>query len=436
MDQERLEKTISLIHDVKYGGLPTHFPSLLAWDKGLLPLKKQKNLWEASLAENPKREIGIYLNVPFCKKKCGFCFLDVKGGASSEEQAEYIHAVENEMAFFEPVFRNKEIKSVYIGGGTPNFLSANLLKELLLNLKKHFLIKPGTQISMESNPDFFDEEKAEAVAESGITMLLMGIQSFSARINGENGRAQDVTRIKNAFSLVRSAGIKYINADLLCGLKGQTEKDFLKDVIMLSMLRPTQIHLNRIKPLSGTLPPEIKKELSQWQQAGLEILRRQGYSVLDEESACLDGIRNIQGNYFFHLENSLLGLGAGAMSHAWGKLRSRNIVAPLEYSKSANAGIGFSELSLEIGINEELRHYLMNTLLHGENVSPEQIREKFGPEGENIYRELAISMEKEGYLEADRGGWICPLRMQDWLGVTSSIYGNNLLKHIAVRNGL
>lgn len=436
MTQEQIEKAVSLVHDVRYGGLPTHFPSLTAWNIAPLSREEQSMLWTESLRENPQREAGIYLNIPFCRKKCAFCFLDVKGGSVYEEQEKYILAAEKEMAFFAPVFAEKEISCVYIGGGTPNFLPASLLKRILISLKHYFRIKPGAQISMESNPDFFDEEKAVAVAECGVSMLLMGIQSFSATVNRDNGRAQDVTRIKDAFDLVRRAGIKHINADLLCGLKGQTKKDFIRDVLLLSRLRPTQIHLNRIKPLAGTLPPEIKKELSSWQQAGLEILRRAGYTVLDEESACLDGIRNQQGNYIFHLDNSLLGLGSGAMSHAWGRLRSRNIVSPAEYSESALSGGAFSQLYMKTGIEEELIHYLMNTLLHGVTVMPEEVREKFGAAGEEFFRRKAADMACRGYIEESDGGWKCEMRMQDWLGVTAALYGEEMLERIIRRNGL
>ena len=436
MTQEQIEKAVSLIHDVRYGGLPTHFPSLAAWDNVPLSREEQSRLWAESLIENPQREAGIYLNIPFCRKKCAFCFLDVKGGSVYEEQEKYVSAMETEMAFFSPLLAEKEISCVYIGGGTPNFLPAVLLKRLFSLLKHYFRIKPGAQISMESNPDFFDEEKAAAVAECGVSMLLMGIQSFSAAVNKDNGRAQDVTKIKDAFDLVRRAGIKHINADLLCGLKGQTKKDFIRDVLLLSKLRPTQIHLNRIKPLSGALPAEKKIELSAWQQAGLEILRRAGYAVLDEESACLDGIRNQQGNYRFHLEHSLIGLGSGAMSHAWGRLRSRNIVSPAEYAESALAGGPFSRLYMKTGIEDELIHYLMNTLLHGVTVMPGEVREKFGAAGEEIFRKKAADMACRGYIEESGGGWKCAMRMQDWLGVTASLYGEKLLEKIIRRNGL
>ena len=434
MKIEEIEKAVSLIHDVKYGGLPTHFPSLAAWDRSPLPRESQLSAWKETLAANPDRELGIYINIPFCKKKCSFCFLDVKGGSAYDEQNNYISALEKEMGYFAPLFNGRQISSVYIGGGTPNFLPADLLGRLLDSLHKFYDIKPGTQISMESNPDFFTGEKLRILSAGGVSILLMGVQSFSPRINGENGRAQDTTRIKDAFSMARAAGIKYINCDLLCGLKGQTKKDFIRDVMMLAALHPTQIHLNRIKPLSGTLPQEIKAELSQWQAAGLELLRRLGYEKLDEESACLNGMRNRQGNYFFHLDGSLLGMGAGSLSHAWGKLRYRNIVSPSEYAKNASGGSHFSELHLKIGIKEELLHYLMNTLLHGEDGLIGRVEEKFGSEGRKIYINLAEKLEKGGFLEKTEYGWQCPLRMEDWLGITAAIYGDDLLERINLMN--
>lgn len=433
MTREQIEKAISLTHDVRYGGLPTHFPSLITWNEEALSKELQQHLWAESLAENPHREIGIYLNIPFCKKKCGFCFLDVLGSSSLEQQMAYVEALAAEINFLSPIFKNKEISCVYIGGGTPNYLPAKLLKKILFLLHDNFVLKQGLQISIEANPDFFDEEKVQVLASSGVNMALMGVQSFSAAINTANGRAQDVSKIKNAFSLLRNAGIKHINTDLLCGLNGQTKKDFLKDIVLISMLKPTQVHLNRIKPLQGTLPPEIKAELSEWQKEGLEILRRQGYTVLDEESACISGIRNIQGNYYFHLEHSLLGLGAGALSHAWGKLRYRNEVSPINYIEASNNGTPFSKLFLQIGLVEELIHYLMNTLLHGEVVKVEDIVCKFGNKCAEIYVNFAEELESKGYLQRVLGGWRCALRMQDWLGITAALYGDKLIEKIVGR---
>ena len=147
-------------------------------------------------------------------------------------------------------------------------------------------------------------------------------------------------------------------------------------------------------------------------------------------------MRNRQGNYFFHLDGSLLGMGAGSLSHAWGKLRYRNIVRPSDYAEKSLSGGHFSELYYEIGIKEELLHYLMNTLLHGEDVSLCQAEERFGAEGCEIYRNLAEKMEHDGFLEKTENGWQCPLRMDDWLGVTAAIYGDDILSEIVKKNRL
>ena len=262
MKQITLIKAVSIIHNVRFGGLPTHYPSVAAWNRIPLTRKTEASRWKKTLSEYPGRGIGLYLNIPFCRAKCGFCFLDVRGGAGLAEYERYVSAVEAEIAFLSPLFSGRTVSSVYIGGGTPNVLPAFLLKRIVSCVRSGFSLLPSAQISMEANPDFFDEEKLSALHKCGVNMLMLGIQSFSSSVNAANGRVQDVSRIKDVFRMIRSSGIKFLNADLLCGLNGQTRASFLHDVVSLSGLRPNQIHLNRIKPHSGPLPPELKRELS------------------------------------------------------------------------------------------------------------------------------------------------------------------------------
>lgn len=431
-----LSKIISVIHNVRFGGLPTHYPSITSWDSNFLSDKIIINAWKIFLKKHPEKETGIYLNIPFCKVKCGFCFLDVKGSASETDYLNYSNSVEKEIKRLSPVFKQKIIKSVYIGGGTPNILPSKYLRHIINALKNNFNIDKEAQISMEANPDFFDKEKCEVIHDCGVNLVMLGIQSFSKKINEANGRSQNVLKIKNAFKLLRESGIKHINSDLLCGLNSQSKKDFIKDVKILAGLRPTQIHLNRIKPLRGTLPADIKKELMTWQKEGLEILKENGYQILDEESACLKGIRNIQGNYIFHVDNSLLGIGSGSLSHIWGELRYQNITTPSLYVNNILSDKPAAWRNIPIDYEDEIIHYLMNTLLHGVTVSEKNIEDKFGGKGKKFFVKKAKQMEKTGYLERSEKGWHCSLNMRDWLGITAALYSKKYLSKIAGKYSL
>jgi len=436
MDGKVLQKVVSLIHNVRFGGLPTHYPSIAAWDPAYPDIGKYRSSWAATFNDYGDRPLGIYLNIPFCKAKCGFCFLDVcptGGRDDTAAAAAYVKALVNETEMVARVFKGRKISHVYIGGGTPNTLSAEHLGIILKTLRGSFDLSECRQISMESNPDFFDEKKLAVLYENGVTMFLMGIQSFSAEINRANGRCQDVSRIEGAFGLIRASGIRYINADLLCGLKGQRKEDFLCDVKKLAALRPTQIHLNRIKPLSGALPRDRRLALESWQKEGLEYLRKEGYTVLDEESVCLEKVRNMQGDYRFHLDGSLIALGAGALGHAWGTLRWQNVTAPSVYTAMLANGRFPAMRGIGLTPRDELRHYLMNTLLHGINVKETEVEKKFGRENASLYLSIAEDLEKSGHLIRKDGGWFCRLGLDDWLPVTAAIYDPEHLEKIARR---
>jgi oxygen-independent coproporphyrinogen-3 oxidase len=433
----RTEKAISLVHNVRFGGLPTHYPSIAAWDPAWPSPAAVPGAWKTSLAKYGGRPLGIYLNVPFCRAKCRYCFLDVVPAAPGSVQMErFTAAAGAEMALLSKVFSGRKFSSVYIGGGTPNALGAGQLARLLAELRRNFALKPGAQVSMEANPDLLDGEKLAALAAGGVTMVMLGVQSFSRAVNAACGRAQDVTGVAKAFRLIRAAGIKDINADLLCGLPGQTRAGFLADVKKLASLRPSQAHLNRIKPLSGALPPALKAELSGWQAEGLALLERAGYQRLDEESASLGGARNLQGDYRFHLEGSLLGLGPGALSHAWGVMRGQNLSVPEDYARAALAGRAPVMRGIRLTPEDELRQYLLNELLHGEPVGPAAVKKRFGAAGEKLLLRLESILGPGGALVKRGSSLTCGLRSGDWLEVTAALYSPRHLEKIAGRYSL
>lgn len=431
-----LERTISLIHNVRFGGLPTHYPSIAAWEAATsLPAAAGAAWKNYSKKDDGSRPLGIYLNVPFCRAKCGFCFLDVipAGPRAERDKETFLSAVEAEMRLVSGLLPGRAVSSVYIGGGTPNVLSAAQLGRLLAALRGFFRIPPGTQVSLEANPDLFDREKLAALAEGGVNMLLLGIQSFSPGVNAVNGRVQDVSRIKKVFALIRAAGIKTVNADLLCGLKGQTKKSFLSDAAKLAALGPSQIHLNRIKPLAGNLAPGLKAELIRWQEEGLRLLERRGYKVLDEESASRGGARNVQGDYRFHQEGSLIGLGPGALSHVRGALRWQNLALAEAYSAAALSGRLPVLRGIKINDEDELRHYLLNEFMHGEKIAAVRVGALFGSRGRALFRRLADRLVKTGALRLSGGSYCSPLENDDWLNLTAGLYAERHLKTIAAK---
>ncbi|HNW44247.1 MAG TPA: radical SAM protein [Elusimicrobiales bacterium] len=430
-----LEKIISLIHNVRFGGLPTHYPSIAAWGTSAAAPLDAARAWKACFKkQGGRRPAGIYLNVPFCRAKCGFCFLDIvpaSGPAAARQTELFMRAAEAEMRLVSGLFPAGGIGSVYIGGGTPNILTAAQLGRLLAGLRASFDILPGAQISMEANPDLLDQAKLGVLAAGGVSLLMLGIQSFSPAVNAASGRVQDVSRIKKTFSLIRAAGIKEVNADLLCGLPAQTEKSFLSDVEKLASFRPSQIHLNRIKPLRGNLEPARKAALTAWQAAGLRLLERRGYKALDEESASLGGAHNIQGDYKFQVGASLIGLGPGALSHAWGAMRYQNLSSLGAYAEASLSGRLPVMRGIKITAQDELRHFLLNELLHGAEVSGASVAAAFGSAGAAFFLKLAAGLSKAGALRRRGSAYACPLESGDWLRVTAALYAEKHLKNIA-----
>lgn len=187
-----------------------------------------------------KKDIGIYIHIPFCESKCSYC--DFTSFNKNEKNIqEYMKSLFKEISFYKNTLKNYKASSIFIGGGTPSIIDGNMIKELLKFINSQVEINDECEITIESNPNSLSLEKTHLYKEAGVNRVSIGAQSFNNNILKVIGRVHSSEDIYQAVENVKKSGINNINIDLMLGLPGQNIKD-----INLSIKEIEKIHINHI----------------------------------------------------------------------------------------------------------------------------------------------------------------------------------------------
>ncbi len=421
---------LSVMHNVRYGGLPTHYPSIASWDTEFsqnLVLKALKKLPSINMP------IGVYVHIPFCATKCSFCFLNTWMLKNENSAKEYVSALVKEIEITGKYLKGKEVKSIYIGGGTPNILKAEDLRFLFKKLNETFNPNGKANISIEVNPKFLSFDKLKVLKNAGVDLIMVGVQSLNDKVIKNTKRSQDSKKIGKIIADIRKAQIKYINVDLLCGLKNQDKKDFLKDIVFLASLGVDHFHLNRYKPVSGVVDKTFKETLKSIQNLGIAALIKRGYKRVDEDSLSLSPKEmNFQGNTDFQIKSSIIGLGAGAMSHVYGAGRHQNISNPQAYIDAVNQKRGQAARWVKLTLKQEMVHYVLDKLSHEEIVSEKTLLSLFGRANAAYMRKKLSGLKKLDLVKKTSVGWYIEGEPQ-WFQINKALYEEKYLLEVARR---
>ena len=194
-----------------------------------------------------KKDIGIYVHIPFCKKKCYYC--DFVSYSNKNELIEsYIKALLKEMENTD--LSKYNIKTVYIGGGTPSILESNNIKKILDNLRSN--IEEKAEITIEVNPGTVNKEKLENYLSFGINRLSIGLQSTNDTLLKQIGRIHNFEEFLETYDSARKVGFKNINVDLMLGLPNQTLDDIKDSLNKVINLNPEHISIYSLILEEGT----------------------------------------------------------------------------------------------------------------------------------------------------------------------------------------
>ena len=264
-----------------------------------------------------KKTLELYIHVPFCVKKCDYCDF-LSGPAGKERQREYFQALEREIAAV-PDFSDREITTVFIGGGTPSVPDPSLVGEMLDQIRNKFFVAPDAEITIEANPGTLYKEKLQIYLEHGINRLSLGLQSPQNRELKILGRIHTWEEFQESFFMARDAGFSNINIDLMSAIPEQTYADWEKNLRTVAGLSPEHISAYSLIIEEGTpfgerklkLPDEDTEYRMYENTAG--ILEEYGFHQY-EISNYAKGGRECRHNKGYWQRIDYLGLGLGASS--------------------------------------------------------------------------------------------------------------------------
>jgi oxygen-independent coproporphyrinogen III oxidase len=182
----------------------------------------------------------LYLHVPFCIQKCGFCDYTVYINKSEDAREQYVQALQREIRAFPThgTFPRFSVDAIYFGGGTPGILTGEQLVRLLDTCRETFQVNPDAEICVEFDPPTVTEEKVETVGAAGFNRFSIGVQSFDDNLLRICNRSHDVATANRAFEIVKSAGFSHINLDLIFPLPNLTMDVWKRSIDMALDLEP------------------------------------------------------------------------------------------------------------------------------------------------------------------------------------------------------
>ena len=340
---------------------------------------------------NNKKELSLYIHIPFCKQKCFYC--DFPSYASIDYLREdYVEALCKEI---EEKASKYIIKSIFIGGGTPSYLETKEIIKLLNSINK-LNLKEDMEFSMECNPGALEEEKLKAMLKGGVNRISMGLQAVQNSLLEDIGRIHSFKQFEENFNMARKVGFKNINVDLMFGLPNQKVDEWKESLEVIARLNPEHISAYSLIVEEGTpfyrlwennklILPEEDDERTMY-DITKEILEGYGYRQYEISNYAKEGFECFHNKVYWKCEE-YLGVGSASTSFIDGK-RIKNIENVKEYIDRISIDKDVTE---EITINtleDSMEEFVFMGLRLINGISLEKFRKRFGVNIESIYKDV------------------------------------------------
>ncbi|HEY5616390.1 MAG TPA: coproporphyrinogen-III oxidase family protein [Vicinamibacterales bacterium] len=388
------------------------YPPFSVWTAAAV----QQDAWPA-LHAPPASDVplGMYLHIPFCRKRCHFCYFRVYTDKNAHEVAAYLDVLAREWERYAqmPAVAGRPLSFVYFGGGTPSFLSTQQLEELVARLTAVAPWRDAEEVTFECEPGTLTQAKLEAIRRIGVTRLSLGIENFDDRVLELNGRAHRSREVVRSYQQARALNFPQINIDLIAGMLGETEENWhacVRRAVELDADSVTiyQMELPFNTAISGDLlrgtgrftePVAGWATKRRWVQEAFETLEAAGYHVGSAYTAVKDRART----RFVYRDRlwqgaDMVGLGVASFGHING-VHVQNLDTWEKYSAAVDRG----ELPLGRAYRptdeERMIRELILQLKLG-SIKPAYFRNKYGVDVLQRFHRQLDDLSADGYLAA------------------------------------
>ena len=358
--------------------------------------------------------LGLYLHIPFCRKRCHFCYFRVYTDKNASEVQSYLDTLAREWELYgeEPAIAGRPLDFIYFGGGTPSFLSVRQLKGLVDRLSAVRSWSTASEITFECEPGTLTEPKLAAIREMGVTRLSLGIEHFDDQVLEINGRAHRSAEIFRAYDFARSINFPQINIDLIAGMLGETENKWQDAVQKTLELSPDSVTIYQMElPFNTTISGDLLKGTGQFGQAvapwatkrrwvddAFTLLEKAGYTVGSAYTAVKDPTRTT----FVYRDRlwqgaDLAGLGVASFGHING-VHMQNLDSWKPYAEAIQNGQIPLNRAYQPTDEERMIRELVLQLKLG-SIRPSYFQNKYQIDIRSRFAPPFESLRQDGYID-------------------------------------
>lgn len=387
----------------------SNYPPYSVWNEESIP-DVQRALTERPL---PDTTLGLYIHIPFCRKRCKFCYFRVYTDKNSSEIDTYLNALGKEIEIYseQPAITGRPLRFVYFGGGTPSYISVKHLTTLVDRVKKVMPWDEAEEIAFECEPGTLTQKKLEAIKAIGVTRLSLGVENLNDEILAENGRAHLSKEVYRIHPWIKSLSFDQVNIDLISGMIGETWESWRVTVQKTIELDPDSITVYQLelpfntvysKDILGgdSLPVADWKLKREWHQYAFEQFEKAGYAqssaytVLKKDKPCQFVYRDAvwQGS-------DMIGTGVASFSHLSG-IHFQNAPSWGDYLSNLAEGRLSVYRALKPTEEEKLTREMILQLKLG-TIKPSYFQNKFSADILELYGDAYENLQTEGMLRVD-----------------------------------
>ncbi|PZG03192.1 STM4012 family radical SAM protein [Nonomuraea aridisoli] len=349
------------------------------------PLDPRPHLKEVWAGERPG---ALYVHIPFCEMRCGFCNLFTRTGAPEELVGAYLDTLERQARQVRDALEETAFTTAAFGGGTPTYLSAGELERLFdLTEQAMGVDLARVPLSVETSPATATPDRLSVLAGRGTSRVSIGVQSFVDAEARAAVRPQKRAEVDAALDTIRESGVPVLNIDLIYGIDGQTPSSWLYSLDTALGWRPEELYLYPlyVRPLTG-----LGKQGRAWDDQRLELYRlgrdhllAAGYEQVSMRMFRLPGSGASGGDYCCQTDG-MVGLGCGARSYTSGLHYSFEYAVGARHVRSiiddyvARDDFDVANVGFVLSPGERRRRHLLQSLLRAEGMSRRLYADRFG----------------------------------------------------------
>lgn len=392
-----------------YAGYVYAYPHKTAY-RSFAP-RKLSEVW----ADEPRTGLFLYVHVPFCTMRCGFCNLFTTANPKADLVTFYLDALQRQAEVVRAAIPDARFARLAIGGGTPTYLSEAELSELF-DRAERVVGARAIPTGVETSPDTLTASKVELLKAREVERVSIGVQSFIESEAASSGRPQSRADVDNALSLLAASGFPTMNIDLIYGLPGQTVETWLYSLREALRYSPEELYLYPlyVRPLTG-----LGRSHKEWDDSRLAcyrearaVLLAEGYdqvSMRMYRRAAASRLGNIA---YCCQEDGMIGLGCGARSYTRSLHYSldyavqpksvKGIIA--DYLARSRDELAHAEHGFALDADEQRRRYLLQSILNVEGLDAARYTSRFGTDAADDFPNLHTFAELD-LLTFDGSKW-------------------------------